>query len=118
MEQLLLSGWAIAASIATIVAATTAVVTLIIVAVQAGAVKDQVVEMKKQAEGIKEQTQVAREQTRVDRAYDYVKRYNDPSFRPIAVQAIHFLKRQDKTPKEEWKILEDKQDPKHVELKS
>lgn len=111
MEPIVLSGWGIAASIATIAAAVTAIISLIYIARQAGAVREQVGRMR-------EQTDVVRKHKKVDRAYDYLKRYDDPNFRPVAAEAINFLKREDKTLEEKWKILEDKEDPEHVSLKS
>ena len=108
---MVLSGWGIAASIATIAAAIIAIISLIYIARQAGAVREQV-------EGMRDQTDVMREHKKVDRAYDYLKRYQDPRVRPIVVDAIHFLKREDKALKDKWKILEDKEDAEHIDLKS
>ncbi|MBA7673253.1 hypothetical protein ES703_81445 [subsurface metagenome] len=118
MQPLVLSDLA---SIATIAAAIIAIISLIYIARQAGAVREQVKQIGEQTDvvkGIREQIGVVGEYKKLDRTYDYLKRYGDPNFRPIAAEAINFLKREDITLANKWKILEDKDDPKHVDLKS
>jgi len=125
MDPVVLSGWGIGTSVATILAAIIAAATLVYIAIQAGAVKDQVIEMKEQAERVREQAERVREQTEVirgqtkeNRAYEYMKRFNDPSFRLMAAAAIRLLEDPDVSETEKWKTLEDKKSLENVTLQA
>ncbi len=95
----------IAAGIGTIATAIVAIISLVYIAKQARAVREQVEQIREQAQGMREQTEVVREQAKTNRAYEYIRRFNDPTMRIVKAEAVGFLKNTSISEERKWAVL-------------